>query len=677
MLTARPAFPGATATDIIAKVIEGQPNWDLLPAETPFWIHTLLASTLTKDRTERLQQIDDARVFIKVGQMPMPVAPSARPNRAGRFVTAALGVVLVASLVPASLYFLRTPEEQSAVRFEMAAQGELPPIISPDGQSIAYVEATEGKNAIWIRRVGELTGRLLTGTENGSAPFWSPDSRYVGFFADGRLKKINVTGGPATTLAQTSINAPGAWNREGVILFSALGNGGPQIVRVAESGGAVTPVTSSVPKNGGFSILPQFLPDGRHFLYVVRDGGEGEIYVSSLDGAEPVKVLSADSGTVDARYASPGYLVFRRARALMAQRFDLNTMSIDGEPIGIAEGAGPFSVSDQGTLVYRSARAEQGQIERATQLRWFDRNGKPGASVGMQAIYGALRLSPDGRRAAVDQGLRLGGDIWVVDLDRGVSNRLTFDPAIDSSPVWVADGTRIAFASNRPRLSGSTRIFLRSANGVGNDELLPVPSPPAPEASIEVPVDWSADGRHLVFVRGALDNSHVDIWVKPIGDGKPFPYAQSTSFRQGASRISPNGRWMAYMTNESGTYQIVVRSFPDPNQGKWQISAQGGINPMWRGDGRELYYLALDGKLMVVPVKDGADFEPAQPTVLFQTPLTIPALPGPSPYDVSADGQRFLLIAPSNTPDSTSNTAAGDPSVVTTIVNWTAALRQK
>jgi serine/threonine protein kinase/Tol biopolymer transport system component len=676
LLTAKAVFTGATVTDIIAKVIEAQPDWNLLPSDTPLFVRTLLESTLAKDRNERLQHIGDARVFLKVREIPSsPTVPAARAGRRGKFLSAALVIALAGSLVPTSLYFLRAPEEKPEVRFEIAAPGiSNVPAISHDGRSVAYVLQREGKTAIWIRPMGELQARILPGTDNGLSPFWSPDDRYLAFFADDRLKKIAISGGPPTTLADTPVTVQGDWNRDGIILFSAIvpGSNVPAIVRISESGGPVTPVT----KPGDRSLWPQFLPDGRHFLYfnALISGEQPVLFAGSLDGALPIRIMALGNiaeRNYPGRYSPPGYLLFVRDGVLMAQGFDAKHLKLTGEPITIAEPAGAFGVSEQGTVVYQRGFGRGGR--GGEQLVWIDRDGKPGTPVGTIGNYVSLRLSPDGHRVAVDPTNAGNRDIWVIDLERGIPNRLTTDPAEDLDPIWSPDGKRIVFLSSRKR---DRKIFVRSAISIGGEETIDSGSGPD---TIDIAADWSLDGKYLVLLRSSTKNQNLapaeSIWIKPMsGDGKPFPYIQSESFRYDEPHVSPNGRWLAYATNESGIYQIVVQTFPDPLGDKSQVTVSGGIYPTWRGDSRELYYIAPDRKLMSVSVKDGAKLELGEPKALFQTPLLIPRLPTANRYDASPDGKRFLFIAPA---DAVNASAANTSDTITAIVNWTAALHKK
>ena len=351
----------------------------------------------------------------------------------------------------------------------------------------------------------------------------------------------------------------------------------------------------------------------------------------------------------------------------MAQRFDEKRLTLAGEPLPLAEPAGLFSVSAQQTLVYEPMGTQA--VTGPQQVVWMDRNGKPGPAVSMPGTFAMLRLSRNGDRLALARTNEGNTDIWVIDLNRGTANRLTSDPTIDSNPVWSPNGEQILFSSSR---SGAQRMFIRSSlPTIGTDQALPSETPLDMR---EIPSDWSRD--YIVFLR-APSNTPLggsDIWVKPTsGDGKPFPFVQSKQFLHSEARLSPDGRWLAYLTNESTTYQVVVQTFPDPNGDFQTVTPQGGIYPNWSRDGRELYYLALDGKLMAVSVKEeGGKLKLGAPTVLFQSPLTVPSAPLAQQYEVSPDGKKFVFIV-----NNTSLRNTNDSGKLTVVVNWTAALRKK
>jgi eukaryotic-like serine/threonine-protein kinase len=374
---------------------------------------------------------------------------------------------------------------------------------------------------------------------------------------------------------------------------------------------------------------------------------------------------SLAGGGASAKYSPSGHLLFVRNGTLIVQPFDAKRLALSGEAMPLLEQVNAYAVSNNEVLLYRRATGQAAQ--GSAQLVWFDRNGKPAGQVGAPANYsGDVRLSPDGRRAAVDLVTGTNRDVWVIDLARGVPSRLTFEGA-NWSPIFAPDGSRVVF-SRAPGLTGLTnRLYQKSSSGVGSDELL-FEGEQAGEAIF--PEAWN--GSHVVFARvKSPSNVPAELWVLPLsGDRKAFRYLP-TKFRNATSAFSPDGRWLAFTTNESGTYQIVIQSFPDPSTGKWQITGNGGTEPRWRGDGRELYYLGLDGKIMAVSIQADKTVEAGQPVPLFQTPLKTSFNPGLKRYDVTADGQRFLVLSPV-----VSTPAQANANPITAVVNWTAALNK-
>ena len=498
----------------------------------------------------------------------------------------------------------------------------------------------------------------LPGTDSAAFPFWSPDSHFIGFFAGGKLKKIDVSGGPPQTLCDTSTGGGAAWNREGVIIFTPdISN---RLYRVSASGGVPTPVTTLDESHQETSHkFPQFLPDGKHFLYLIQSaqGENTAVYAGGLDSKENKRLLST---RVKAAYAPPGYLLFLRERTLMAQPFDADKLLLTSEPFPLAEqvgfnsvlGLANFSVSDNGVLTYMSG------ILRAGQPALFDRGGNLLSSVGPAGEYFNIFFSPDEKRVAAavadpQSGTR---DVWLLDIARGTPTRFTFDPAEDFLPIWSPDGSRILFASDR---DGSGTLYQKSASGAGNEEQL------LKTNERKWPTDWSRDGRFIIYTN-FNQKTKADLWVLSVTGGQgPTPFLQS-SFNEDYARFSPDGHLVAYASDDSGKFEVYVQTFP-VSGGKWLVSANGGAQPRWRRDGKEIFYIAPDRKLMAVDVKlEGSTFEAGVPKVLFQTHVT--GYPNPrNVYEVSADGQRFLIITPLEEATSTP---------ITVVANWNADLKR-
>jgi Tol biopolymer transport system component len=532
-------------------------------------------------------------------------------------------------------------------------------IPSPDGQRLAFVnQSPEGMRSIWVRPIGSDKAQQIPGTENVNGVIWSGDSRYLAFVVAGKLKKIDPSGGgSAQQIADVAGNRGISWSKNGVILFARSDNA---IVRVSDSGGEVKPVLQpDASRKEVLLALPVFLPDDNHFVYAAVSGlpDKTGFYVSSLDGKTPPKQLIASTllRTNGFAYGEPGYLLYAVDGKLTAHRFDASALKVQGDPFTISDDIeGGFTVTNTGLLTFRRAAT----AESNKQLQWFDRDGRRLEPVGAPANYGGIDLSPNGDRVAVDIVSNNNKDIWVIDLARAVPSRITFDPATDWSTQWSPDGNQLIFASagrNREG-GGATQIYRKASSGVGTEEVVPT------DGNASIPVHWSPDNKYIVFSRTKQNGN--DTWILPLfGDKKPKPLLESP-FDKIQAQVSPDGRWIAYVTNETGAFQIVVQSFPDPNGGKWQISADGGVEPKWRHDGRELYYLALDGKLMSVSIKTDRTLEAGRPAALFQTPLTVNRTRPDRDrhYDPTHDGQKFLLV----TPESRQITP------VTVLVNWPA-----
>jgi Tol biopolymer transport system component len=535
--------------------------------------------------------------------------------------------------------------------------------ISPDGQSLAFASgglqaATAASRSLWVRDMNALEPRALEGTTGATYPFWSPDGRQIGFFAQGKLEKIAVVGGPAQTLCDAVDGRGGTWNRDGVILFSA----GPTspILRVSSDGGAPQAVTPPVAAGSGTGDrFPLFLPDGTHFLYSSGRGGDQSdaagLHLASLDGGPDVRLLPDNTNAAyvpERGERGRGYLLFRRDGTLLAQRLDLATRQLSGERIPVADqvanganfGFGAFGAASNGTLVYMTTPS--GAL--TSQLLWVDRSGTrlPALKSG---AFSLGDISPDQHTVALNVGLVPQVDIWLYDEARRVMSRFTFGPGFSQLPVWSPDSTRVAFS--RRRGGGSLfSIVVKPSNGGGETTLF--------EGGVNVwPDDWSADGRWLLFEQQG-QSTGVDLWLLPVdGSQKPTPYLQ-TSFSERAGRFAPSSsgspRWIAYSSNESGRPEIYLQSIPAGT--KFQVSTAGGNAPEWRRDGKELFFVA-NGALMAVPIALGADVQIGTPHELFK-------IVGQRGYAPAADGQRFLVVLPSG------DVGAPPTRALTVVLNW-------
>jgi Tol biopolymer transport system component len=537
--------------------------------------------------------------------------------------------------------------------------------ISPDGLRLAYTaRGPDRRSMLWVRRLDALTAQPLQGTEGAAIPFWSPDSRFLGFFASGKLKKIDASGGPAVTLCDAPY-APGgvgavpggAWNRDGVIVFGRSGAG---LQRVSASGGTPASVTTLHGHDTSHQ-LPFFLPDGQQFLYQVAigssasaGGADTEIRVGSLESSEIRPLMR---GSSQAMYAA-GQLLFVREQTLMVQAFDTQRLELSGEPVPLAEqivsgpsGGGAFSVSQNGVLVYQAGPS----AVSPSRLVWIDREGKELATLGDVGDYGDVQLSSDGRRAAVSlpESDKKTRDVWIFDLVRGVRTPFTFDAANEFAAIWSPDDDRVVFNSAR---AGHLDLYAKASTSVGDETVL------LNDGRDKFPLSWSRDGRFILY--NVTDDRNDDLWVLPlVGDRTPFRFAAS-KFSETAGQFSPDGRWIAYRSNESGRPEIWAAPFPGPGR-RTQISTEGvlGGYARWRRDGKELYYLDVASRLMAVEVSsDRPELQVGTVRPLFDTRAKFQLR---YPYDVSPDGQRFLI-----------NNMVGEAAPVTLVVNWPALLKK-
>jgi Tol biopolymer transport system component/predicted Ser/Thr protein kinase len=674
MATGQKAFSGKTQASLIAAIIERvPPPISSISPMTPPAFDRVVKTCLAKDPEDRWQTAHDVMLELKwvaeggsAAGLPAPVVARRKSREKLAWVLVALFAVAALAAAFVSMRLWRTAGETRTVRASV-----MPPpkssfrffglsgamALSPDGRFLAYVASIpEGKRILWIRPLDSMTEQALSGTEDATFPFWSPDSRYIGFFANDRLKKIAVAGGPTLTICTAVDGRGGTWSRDGTILF-ALRNS--PIYRVAETGGSAVEITKFDAGRGDTSQRwPVALPDGRHFLYLASPQGSASennaLFLASTDGKENRKLLQP--APMNALYASR-HLLYARESTLMAQPFDPDRGRFLGDAFPIAENVfvdplfsrGAFSASENGVLAYQTGEALLG-----ARFNWYDRTGKElGPAMSEPIMARGFRLSPDDSRLAANI-FDLGGgnmDIWVIDLKRGARSRLTFEPTIETSPVWSSDGARIAYSSDRK----GQPLIVKSASGTAGEEIL------FQSDDAKNPTSWSTDGRFLLFNR-TLPKTKADVWVVPLfGDRKPFPLVQSP-FIDRNGQFSPNGRWVAYVSDESGRLEIYVVPFPGPG-GKWQVSTGGGALPHWSADGTELFYVTGDRDLMTVEVKSGSEFQTSSPKPLFSLSSLTPV----AVFEVSRDGRRFLQGVPRE----------GTGSPVTLVLNWTAELGKK
>ena len=664
LLTGHRLFEGEDTSSTLAAVIMREPDLAGVPPQ----VASLLKRCLQKDPKNRLRDIGDAWALLSAE--PAAPAKPALPAPSARlpwWLPAAVMLLLSAT----AFWFLwrAKPPAPQSFRFQIPAPGSATasfPALSPDGRHLAFVASHDGPEQIWVRDMDTLEARALPGTDGATYPFWAPDGSAVAFFAEGKLRKVAVTGGPPQSLCDSASGRGGTWNRDGVILFS----NGPDspILRVPAAGGIPAPVGQVAGSAGAAGFrFPFFLPDGIHFLYNAGSDKpeEAGIFVGSIDGAKAVRLLPDMSNALYAPGVpgAAGHLLFRREDTLMAQPFDSRGLKTTGDMFPVAEhvltsaniGSAAFSVSETGALAYLS-----GVATLSRELVWMDRSGKRLGVLGKPGAYLQLDVSPDEKTLAVMMGTASQSDIWLEDISRAVLSRFTFRAGISRSPVWSPDGGHILYGY----LSSGGYIgdlYQKASGGNGPEELLL-------RAGINgIPGDWSPDGKWIVYRRDE-PKTGADLWLLPLsGDRKPVSYLQ-TPYSEVAARFSPDGRWLAYHSNESGSNQIYVQSVP-PNGAKYQASSGGGVQPQWRRDGKELFYVSADHKLMAVPIKLGATVEAGAPQALFPLAPVSSEFAIGSAYHPSRDGQRFLVNVP----------AGGDSAPVppiTIVTNWQSALKK-
>ncbi len=672
MLAGQRAFQGKSMAETMAAIANAEPpDLSELNSKVTPQLEKIVRRCLEKKPERRFQTASDLGFALE------SLTTSSAGNSAGiatasasillakdgwrdRLWMIAAGVLGLALLAMTAAYFKRSATDTRAARLafvppENVSLGNTV-VVSPDGRMLAFTGwSADGKGQIWVRPLDSFVAQPLPQTQDAGGLFWSLDSRYLGFVADGKIKKVEITGGPVTVLREGQSHVGATWNRAGVIVFAP--GFGTVIHRLSETGGQPVPLTVlDQSRQEDSHMWPSFLPDDQHFLYLARSTQrrQNEICLGSLDSKEPRRLLTADSLL---GYVEPGWLVFVREGTVMAQPFDPRSFELSGKLVTLAEkvsyiwdmASASASISANGVLVYKNSRV------RNIQLEWIDRQGARIATVGPPGESAVERLSPDGKQAALMRNdPRTGAyDIWLLDLLRGVPTRFTFDPNGDRTPIWSPDGSRIVFASDRK--GGLYHLFQKAQGGTGNDELL------LESNSDKGTEDWSGDGRFILY--SSFDSkTKSNVWALPLfGDRQPYPLLNS-EFNENGSQFSPDGHWLAYASDESGSNEIYVQPFTAEGKlgdSKQRISTSGGNQPRFSRNGRELFYVAGDGQMMAVALKPSATtfaFEP--PKALFKARMQ-------TGYDVAADGQRFLI-----------GTMAGEAkeSAINVILNWTAGL---
>jgi dipeptidyl aminopeptidase/acylaminoacyl peptidase len=635
MLTGARAFDGSDPTDTIATILRSEPDWSRLPAETPEAIRRLVRRCLAKDAAQRLADIRDARLEIDdAGREPVP-APSRRdgPWRERIVWIAALIGTLIAAVTLVRLGAGASSPSLSEMRLDIATPPTTDPVsfaLSPDGTHVVYVASSNGQPQLWLRSISTESARPLSGTEGASLPFWSPDSRSVGFFSAERLYRIAIDGGSPTPVAFAAVGAGGAWSPGGEILFPSVPDS--PLSRVAETGGETRPVAGYQPPGG--ERFPQWLSDGRHFLYYVAESRA--VFIGDLASAERRRLLDADAAAV---FAPPDQVLFVLDDTLFAQTIDVEGFTLVGERVRLAggvavdraRGAAAVSASAVGSVLYRT-----GAFDQRRQLAWVDRHGAVVETIGEPDAAGPLNpaISPDGRRVALSRSRDGNTDIWLHELGREGFSRFTFESPPEIVPIWSPDGSRLLFARAG---GGNLEMFVKEVASSGPGEVVLR----GPDLR-GIPLDWSND---TILFRRRDPDGDWDIWsVNATGDRIPAPVV-STPFADRSAKLSPDGRWLLYESDDSGRFESYVQPFPRGERSP--VSSSGGSQPQWRADGREIFYIAPDGALMAVPVArpgNGLRLELGPPTRLFQAAVEGTVQGGIThAYAPSADGQRFLM----------------------------------
>jgi serine/threonine protein kinase/Tol biopolymer transport system component len=663
MVTGARPFEGKSQISVASSILEKEPPpISAIQPLTPPALENLISACLAKNPDDRIQTAHDAMLQLKwIAQSgAQPVRPTEKKSNPGELLVWRIVAALAVLLIALALFWRGSKAAEPTTYFSaplpFAARSVA---VSPNGHTVALAGHPEAdrNNSIWLYEPGAPDATRLGNTEGASFPFWSPDGQSLGFFADGKMKRLTLGGATVQTLCDAPSGRGGTWSKDGVILFTPIGTLGVGLYKISAGGGTPTQVT--VPDKNlaeDSNRWPMFLPDGIHYIYsAINLSGRRDlysIYVGSLNSNEKRLVMRAKG---NAAYAAPGYLLYYRDQTLFAQHFDSKKFEPTGDAVPLLTDVqffprisqAVFSATTAGLLV-----AQRNGDSGASQVLWFDRKGEQIGIALNPGIYGNIMMSPNGKSVASDttDPASQNTDVWTYDLENRSAKRLTFDLSLDSLPVWSPEGNRIIFASNREL---KFDLYLKDANGGQEEKVIPQDGPD------RFPTDWSRDGKYVLYMRGQ------DVWYLTMSDLRATQFLKASASVKSAA-FSPDGKWVAYSSNESGRWEIYVTSFPDA-RGKWQVSNAGGNQPRWRADGKELFYLSADSKIMAVRVNTGSNFDAGTPTVLFQAnPREMFATSELYSYAVSNDGQKFLINTQLKT----------EMSPMSVILNWTAKLNQ-
>lgn len=647
MATGSKAFDGSSQASMIASIIKEEPRsvTEISPL-LPAILEQTISQCLSKDPEQRWQSMADLKRSLqwiadgKVGSQSHSLIPK---NRSTRETIIMIGMLcfMISTALLAFIHFTQPAEEKNVSRFTVEINQGLTnirwPRISPDGRLIAFKAAdSTGTNRIWIRALSSLEAYPLFGTERADRHYWSPDSRFLTFFDDNKLMKIPVTGGQSQLLSEGVNGSDCSWGSKNIILFD--GRSGDPLRMVSANGGQIT-TTAEVDTASGESFIgwPWFLPDGENFIFVANSIDSSNKSVSRIKlgaiNSQESKTLYTLKDEVRLEYSKNGFILFVQDNNLMALPFDDESFEVTGEAKPIAQqvsfyqNASSFSMSDNGTLLYHSSSSNA-----TSQFVWVDREGNEISKIGAVGNYLDGDLSPDGTKiiyALEEDGTNR--NIWVYDLNRNIPTKLTFNDKDEIWPIWSPDGESVVYASNR---NGTYDIYQKSINGLDEASLLY-----GNDSGNVGPSGFTSDGKELIFV---IAKTSRDIGILHLDDGNRVDMFANTSFGEIMARVSPNDKYVAYLSGESGRFELYVRQL-EAGGGKWQLSNEGALFPRWRSDGKELYYINFSGDLIAIPVDITGDFEAGKPTDLFRTTLQIRSGFQIGPYDVSNDGQRFLL----------------------------------